>query len=67
MVFKLYECDCLVDRTKKLRINHWCRLEAIEAFEPDSQEFFGSTADFRHSLAGFSYIHHRAREKVITS
>jgi hypothetical protein len=31
MVFKLYERDCLVDRTKKLRINHRGRLEAIEA------------------------------------
>jgi hypothetical protein len=37
MVFKLYECDCLVDRTKKPRINHGSRLETIEALDFSNQ------------------------------
>ena len=37
MVFKLYECDCLVDGTKKLRINHGSRLETIEALDFSNQ------------------------------
>jgi hypothetical protein len=31
VVFKLYEYDCLIDRTKKPRINHGSRLKTIEA------------------------------------